>query len=389
MKILCFAGYYKPAFKAGGPVKTILNMVEQLPDISFDIVTRDRDLGDNDSFPGIVSGRWVSIGNANVIYLSKSSQSFLDMIRIVNSVEFDVLYLNSYFDYSFSIKVIFALKLGLLPASAVVLAPRGEFSKGALAIKPLKKYLFMKLSSLFGCYRDVVWQASTEFEKQDIIDALAVPHDSIFVAKDLPEKYTDPINPDSFVSGSILRVVFLSRISPKKNLDFALKVLSSVKSEIVFDIYGPLEDESYWLECNRLISDLPSNIRVSYRGVVNPTDVKQVFAAYDLFFFPTRGENYGHVIAEALSVGTAVLISDQTPWLNLSHDLVGWDLPLSHPESFAEKIDLLATYSPEYRTNLRKCIVNSAFARINSEADITNNRNLFLFAVNKLNSYKA
>jgi hypothetical protein len=40
-------------------------------------------------------------------------------------------------------------------------------------------------------------------------------------------------------------------------------------------------------------------------------------AEYDLFLFPTLGENYGHVISEALASGCPVVISDQTPWRNL------------------------------------------------------------------------
>lgn len=48
------------------------------------------------------------------------------------------------------------------------------------------------------------------------------------------------------------------------------------------------------------------------------------------------GENYGHVIVEALVAGCPVLISDQTPWRNLEEKDVGWDLPLGHPEKFQD-----------------------------------------------------
>jgi glycosyltransferase involved in cell wall biosynthesis len=45
-----------------------------------------------------------------------------------------------------------------------------------------------------------------------------------------------------------------------------------------------------------------------------PETVSPTFAAYDLFAFPTLGENFGHVIFESLRVGTPVLLSDRTPW---------------------------------------------------------------------------
>ncbi len=57
---------------------------------------------------------------------------------------------------------------------------------------------------------------------------------------------------------------------------------------------------------------------------------------HDLFFLPTLGENFGHVILEALCAGCPVLISDQTPWRGLEEKGVGWDLSLSKPEMFRE-----------------------------------------------------
>jgi len=60
---------------------------------------------------------------------------------------------------------------------------------------------------------------------------------------------------------------------------------------------------------------------------------------HDLFFFPTLGENYGHVIMEALMAGCPVLLSDRTPWRNLTAAGVGWDLPLEQPERFSAVLE--------------------------------------------------
>ena len=44
--ILSFAGHYLPGYKAGGPIRSIANMVDQLGDeFDFRIVAGDRDLG--------------------------------------------------------------------------------------------------------------------------------------------------------------------------------------------------------------------------------------------------------------------------------------------------------------------------------------------------------
>tara|TARA_R110001592_G_scaffold45986_2_gene146678 strand:- start:7018 stop:8193 length:1176 start_codon:yes stop_codon:yes gene_type:complete len=385
IRILCFTGYYLPAYKAGGPVKTIKNMVEHLPKMKFSIVTRDRDLHDLNSFDNVKVDEWQKTQNADVIYLSHAKKSIFKVAKIVDKHRFDVLYLNSFFDFDFSIKPLLAIKLGFSEPCPIVLAPRGEFSKGALVLKSLKKKVFIKIVSWFGLYKDVIWQASSEYEKQDIIDALSVHSDSVFVAKDLPAKLDGSSIVANYEPSEELRVVFLSRISPMKNLDFSLGTLAFVKSKVVFDIYGPKEDKEYWDRCSSLIKLLPANISVNYCGTVMPEQVGDIFSSYDLFFFPTHGENYGHVIAEALSVGTPVLISDQTPWRNLEQDDLGWDYRLNSQDLFVARIESLARMSPSKRLSYRKVVIQNGMRRVNCDDDITKNKALFEFAVKKFN----
>jgi glycosyltransferase involved in cell wall biosynthesis len=68
-------------------------------------------------------------------------------------------------------------------------------------------------------------------------------------------------------------------------------------------------------------------------------DVDEVFRAHDLFLFPTRGENFGHVILESMRARTPVLTADTTPWRGLEKLGVGWDLPLNGPARFVAAIE--------------------------------------------------
>jgi len=157
-----------------------------------------------------------------------------------------------------------------------------------------------------------------------------------------------------------------------------------VKADLIFDIYGPIEDKSYWQDCLKLVQKLPSNIKVNYCGAVEADQVMDVLCAYDLFFFPTRGESYGHVIAESLSVGTPALISDQTPWKNLAIDSLGWDLPLN-VEKFVEKIELVAARDAQSRLEWRQQVALSSASKISNEQDIEDNIALFQFALDTFN----
>jgi glycosyltransferase involved in cell wall biosynthesis len=180
------------------------------------------------------------------------------------------------------------------------------------------------------------------------------------------------------LEGEPLRLVFLSRIVPMKNLDFALRVLSKVSVSVSFHIFGPIEDESYWKVCETFIADLPPNVVVRYEKEVNHAEVLTILEAHDLFFLPTRGENYGHVIMESLSVGTPVLIADTTPWRNLEQAGVGWELPLDNEQIFADKINYAFQISNDAYGRWRDNVRLYAYACATNPEILNSNRNLFL-----------
>jgi glycosyltransferase involved in cell wall biosynthesis len=86
---------------------------------------------------------------------------------------------------------------------------------------------------------------------------------------------------------------------------------------------------------------------VTYRGEASPERVIETFSGYDFFLFPTLGENYGHVIFEALAGGCIPIISDQTPWQDLGEQKVGAVLSLGKKETFVSAIEDLNALSKE------------------------------------------
>jgi glycosyltransferase involved in cell wall biosynthesis len=378
-KILTFVGHYLPGHKAGGQLRTIANMVDTLSDeFEFWIVTRDRDLGDAMPYPGVLRGQWNKVGPAYVFYVPQGAP-FSAVRTLIAQTEHDALYLNSFFDPRFSILPLWLRRLYHVSDAPLFLAPRGEFSEGALALKPWRKRAFIALSQLLGLHRDATFQAASEHEKLAIMETLGVDPGSVEIAIDLPRRRSEAAAPapEDHAEGGRLKLVFLSRISRKKNLDFALCVLALVRCEVSFDIYGPVEDPEYWSECRALAKALPPNVRVTYCGDAPADEVERIFGRYELFLFPTRGESYGQVIGECLSVGTPVLLSDQTPWLDLEREGLGWDVPLDRPEAFAGHIDALAALDPTLRRQRREHVRERARERLTDPRVIEANRALF------------
>lgn len=163
-----------------------------------------------------------------------------------------------------------------------------------------------------------------------------------------------------------------------KNLDFALRVLAEVRQPIVFTVYGPKEDDQYWAECEALVRRLPPNIRFDYAGPLSHEKVYAELMKHDLFFLPTRGENYGHVLVEAWSAGLPVLTSDQTPWRGLAEKGIGWDLALSAIEDFVHVIEEVATLDDKTRAQCQVRCKSFIADRVGMEVEILNNRAMFL-----------
>ena len=385
--VLTFIGNYLPGYKAGGMLRSMVNAVENLSsDMEFWIVTMDRDLGDSNPYDDIKIDQWQRVGSAMVYYLSPQSSTLKNIRHLILRTKHNVLYLNSFFD-PLTIKVLLIRKFRKSSFQPVIVAPRGVFASAALKLKYPKKLVFILFAGFIGLYKNITWHASSDFEEDDIIKIMKIRKEYIHNALDLPTKFIPdhtlilPMLSPSDNSG--LRLVFISRIARVKNLDYALQILSRVKAKVFFDIYGPLEDMKYWSKCQELIKQLPSNIKVQYLGIVNPNQVVQIFSRYDLFLFPSCGENYGHVIAESLTSGTPVLISDKTPWRNLKNYNLGLDISLDQKDSFIEEIERFALMNNEVRLKMRVSIKSFIDKHLLDTEVLEANRQLFLKQLNQ------
>jgi glycosyltransferase involved in cell wall biosynthesis len=349
-RILIFADWYLPGYKAGGLITALSNLADFIGD-AFDlyVFTRDRDLTDKSPYADIRIHEWQTAGHARVLYTS--DLSFGHLRRRAFEVVPDIIYLNSFFS-PLVIKTLCLRKLGLLPKCAFVLAPRGEFSPGALRIKRLKKTIYCNWALRAGLYNGLVWQGSSELEAEQIARVLrsaGQKQPCIRVAWDLPSRdwLQATAKPPKKPKGEGGRFLFVSRISPKKNLLFALEMLAKLKGHVEFEIFGPIDDERYWADCQKRIKAMPDNVVVRYQGIIPRELVPSVILGSDFFLLPTQGENFGYVILEALAAGCPVILSDQTPWREVTERGAGWALPLEERESWGRVLQQCVDMEPK------------------------------------------
>lgn len=372
--ILALLGPYWPAAMANGPVRSLRELVRALsPQFEFRIVGRDRPYEARQAVPGVPTGRWLPHEGGYVRHESPETVSVPFMRRLLRMTPHDILYVNSMFEREFSIMPLLARRLLPRPA-ATILAPRGELAAGALRIKRRRKLAYLGLAKTLRFHADVAFQATSELERGEI--RRWFPNRAIFDCPNIsPLALQAPrIRRDT----DMLRIVYLSRIARKKNLDFALRALSGLSIPIVFDIYGPVSENDYWDECRALIAGLPPNIIATYRGQVAESAVADTLAQYDLFFLPTAGENFGHAIVEAMASGVPVLISDRTPWRGLRAAQAGFDLPLGEPRTFAQAIASFSALDASQRVALGQGASHYIRGAVDSAAAIDAHRSMFI-----------
>ena len=311
-KVLVVTPLYPPAYRGGGPIRTTEALVETHGDkFDFFVITSDTDWGESSPLD-VETDHWVQQRKAQVTYTqARKFQSLLRAYWAGIRLEPDFLYINSFLSPTFSIIPVALSRLGLFGKATVILAPRGEFGTAALALKSRKKRAFLLGSRISGLHRKVVWHASSEIEANDI--RRSKPNAQVEIRlneSNLPMTALRSSRPED----GVVRLVFISRISEIKGVKLLLEALSSVTQTVEMHLYGSAQNPSYLEECRELAARLPENIKVSFKGAVENSLVRSLFADADAFFLPTEQENFGHAIAESLSAGCPVFIEDVTPW---------------------------------------------------------------------------
>ncbi len=349
-KIAILTQWYLPGNNAGGPVKSLYSLIEVLKDsFEFYVITTNQDLNSNQQYSGITPNIWIQKDQVNYYYHKVNSELSSNVILSINELKPDLIYLNSFWSWPFSLNI---LKNKKKFKCNILLAPRGMLSAGALKIKPFKKQLFFVVSKLLNWHSNIYFQASSNIEKKEIEAKYASKN--ILILPNLNSGI--PAFGDRKKPKNELNLFYLSRIAKVKNLHLAINYLQKVSSsyKIKYTIYGNIEDQQYWKTILEATAKLPKHVRVEYKGKLNFDQVQDALLKEDCLLLPTMNENFGHSIVESFLSGCPVIISNNTPWLNLQDHHVGFSLNENDEQAMVKAIEFYASMSNEDFLELRK-----------------------------------
>ncbi|MDQ3099768.1 MAG: hypothetical protein M3R08_00155, partial [Bacteroidota bacterium] len=257
-QVLVLIDWYKPFFKAGGPVRSLVNMAEHLHDrIDLHIVTGDRDYMEDRSPENLRRDGWISGEHGERIwYSSPEKRSLKNWMGLLGSRTWDVVYINGIYSKWSSILPLLILK-GSSQRRIVVV--RGMLAKGPMQQSGSKKRLFLFAMKAIGAFKGVEFQATNKEEIEDIQKWIG-KRTVIHVVPNLPRKLRDlPTSLIKKEQGS-LKLISPARIAEEKGTLFAIERLHALKGEVQFDLYGTIYDQGYWEKCKAAIARLPTNI---------------------------------------------------------------------------------------------------------------------------------
>lgn len=336
MKLFITYEYFLPAYKAGGPVQSLANLIANYSHADIYIYCRNKDL--DGTVLDVKTNEWVQFNkNTKVFYASgKSETSVYDLLT---EVEPDVIFINGIFSPAFNLKPL----LWSGDAHKVVSA-RGMLHPGALSQKSLKKKLYLAAYKLLGLHKKCIFHVTTQEEKQYVLDTFGNSV-KVYVAPNFPN-VIDKLPVAKKESGK-LKIITIALISPMKNIKLVLEALSQCHAEITYDIYGPVKDAAYWQECQKVITTLPNNVKVQYHGAVTPDKMLSVLVDSHCMIQPSKSENFGHAIYEALAAGKPVITSHYTPWNKLEVANAGFNVNINNIQSIVDAIEKMASLNNE------------------------------------------
>jgi glycosyltransferase involved in cell wall biosynthesis len=308
--VLVFS-FYPPAYIAGGPVRSIEAIIDYTRnDINYLVYSQDK----FNSYSDKINYEY-DLNNPKI--LTYEHLSFIGVFKLIRKYRFNYIYLNSLFSFK---QVLYSVIFSWIFGVKIVISIRGQIEDGAMSNSSNKKKIYLFIFRMIFKNSISKFHSTCISETSNISKKLRVSSDNIIQISNLRKIKTSYINSfSSKTSDGYFNVIFYSRIVPKKNLLQLLNLLyhSNLKS-VRLDIYGNIEDISYWQKCLNVIQDNEDNINilVTYKGIIENVYLYEVLSQYNVFIFPTLSENYGHVIIEALMSGIPILVNNTTPFSN-------------------------------------------------------------------------
>jgi glycosyltransferase involved in cell wall biosynthesis len=303
----------------GGPASSVPGLCAELANLGHDVtlLTGEGELSDE-----VKQLRSVRVVTAKLgpYRLANYSAQFAKKCRDL-AQEADVLHTHGLWLHPNFVSSRIARKNG----RPIVISPRGMLAPWALNQRKVVKRLIWTLGQRRALTEATLVHVTSAEEAEDVRrTGIAAP---IVVIANGVDLSAFPLSDIEALrrTGRDRVIAFVSRIHPKKGLDILLDAWRGVAERSVdakLIIAGPGEERHIRELRDRLESG--SLTRAYYVGTVSGREKLRLLATSRAVVLPSRSENYGMIVAEALACGTPVITTMNVPWPDITAEQCGW-----------------------------------------------------------------
>ena len=335
MRILHITASYKPAFIYGGPIMSVALLCEQLSSAGAYIEVFTTTANGVDEL-SIIPNQPVMVDGVPVTYFTRITKDHTHfspallkaLLRRIN--EFDVVHIHAWWN----LVSVLSCHIAFLKKVPVIISPRGmlsnySFGNKNAAIKDLiHKVLGRQLLKRSHIHVTSLKEGNAVNKLVKSLSITTIPN---FV------KLSEEKNLDEKLAPPYLKLLFFSRIEEKKGLDILLAALKLVSIPFHLTIAGD-GNKHYIDQLKAIVIDNHVDDKITWAGFFGENKF-DLLHQHHLLVLPSHDENFGNVVIESLSVGTAVLVTEHVGLANyVTDNKLGWVCHTT-PQSVSDAIN--------------------------------------------------
>ncbi|CAA6693596.1 MULTISPECIES: glycosyltransferase [unclassified Lentimonas] len=369
MKILHYTGAYAPAWKVGGPVRSVSQICEGLAARGHEVtvLTTNIELEEDRS---IIPGKIMDRNGVSVTYFKAErdwtgvrSRELEAAIR-ERITEFDIVHVTGVWQPTSVAACRAAERVGV----PYIVSPRGALGAYSWTQKVWKKYPYWWLFERRNCSAAAAVHYTTTMEAEEC-RRFKLPGEVALIPNSVgldfwryDQQAADAWRAAHGMSSKTKLLLNAGRLHHKKGLDLLPEVLAGIAHQDWKMVFVGSDDDGTKASLIREFERLNLRNRILFLDTIEPEALRGLYSAADVFLLPSRHENFGNVVIEALACSCPIILSEQ---VGVAEDLVDYEgvtiLPNKVPDWVSAIETTVASQSrPDLLAKLDQCFSGHA-----------------------------
>jgi glycosyltransferase involved in cell wall biosynthesis len=308
----------------GGPSQAVIEMVTALRSQGVDaeiVTTNDNGKELLDVPLHVLTDQLEEYGNVPIRFFPRFSPNINAVREFAYSgalttwlwqhiSEYDIIHVHAIFSYTSTV----AMTIARIQNIPYINRPLGQLCEWSLQQSQLRKQIYLNVIERSNLLHSQSLHFTAEQEKEEFhqlglnIPNFVLPH-GVHIPTIIPNAQ-EQLHKILQIPDHIPIILFMSRIHPKKGLEYLIPALGKLKTaDFALAIAGSGEPD-YVNHIQNLLAEHQISDRTYWVGFVQGETKNLYLQGADLFALTSHSENFGIAAIEALASGTPVLVTD-------------------------------------------------------------------------------